>query len=665
MATQPTQNPVPSESARDLKFNAGKIDEFVTSLALRYTDRFGNQHYTIEGLRQLAQEAISGFGWVLKQSFEDGSTLTLPNDALLWRSNGEYYRWSGALPKTVPSGSTPESTGGVGQGAWIGIGDAALKTMLASSTGASMIGMAAGGTLQQIIHYVTPEQFGAIGDGTVHPLSERYSSLAAAQAVYPHVTSLTQAIDWAACQAAENYARGNCPVRCPWYAKYHFGSTDYLKLGIDSKWQGAKLTQTDRNCTTIIRTDPATTPAFGQDCIVRVMTATEAGSADEFVRGVVFEGFKLTRNLSRRPDVRGKNSIGLHLNYAMKAIIDVTVNGCDFGVLGYGCWGSVGTVRIDSCHKGIYLDGWNSTPEIAGKGTLTSIDWRVEIDVCVFPIYLSYCTYSKFTGFYEGLLDSYTGLYKKDIETACGITLDAECSNIDFFLGIETFQGTHLTCGSGNNVTLNNFYFNDRAYNSTSGINGARAQIDGLMGRSTPQVNSSARAFFFAHGLNNSITIINPEYFGGNITDDPTYMRYLYNIPLGNTITTIGGYISSSSLFALARSRFSVFRSVNTRNIMADYFPSNFTPLGADIAVHSSWQTKAINAGDGRVSLDAPTGYKIIDFTAYTIVGTQSQATGYAPIGMVSQSDTQVVLQTPVNTTGFSVSYKLTIQINK
>jgi len=53
MATQPTQNAVPSESPRDLKFNAGKIDEFVTSLALRYTDRFGSQHYTIEGLRQV------------------------------------------------------------------------------------------------------------------------------------------------------------------------------------------------------------------------------------------------------------------------------------------------------------------------------------------------------------------------------------------------------------------------------------------------------------------------------------------------------------------------------------------------------------------------------------------------------------------------------------
>jgi hypothetical protein len=48
------------------------------------------------------------------------------------------------------------------------------------------------------------KDFGAIGDGGTHPLSERYATLAAAQAVYPFVTSLAQTIDWAAIQAATN-----------------------------------------------------------------------------------------------------------------------------------------------------------------------------------------------------------------------------------------------------------------------------------------------------------------------------------------------------------------------------------------------------------------------------------------------------------------------------
>ncbi|MGQ3902952.1 tail fiber/spike domain-containing protein [Mixta calida] len=149
MATQPTQNPVPSESPRDLKFNAGKIDEFVTSLALQYIDRFGDAHYTIEGIKQLAFEAMSQFGYVTISSFEDGATLTDPNQALLWESNGEYYKWTGNLPKTVPAGSTPDSTGGIGPGAWLSIGDSLLRSMLASSTGAQLIGTNHRGTLQQ------------------------------------------------------------------------------------------------------------------------------------------------------------------------------------------------------------------------------------------------------------------------------------------------------------------------------------------------------------------------------------------------------------------------------------------------------------------------------------------------------------------------------------
>ncbi|MGL4200351.1 MAG: hypothetical protein ACRCTT_02735, partial [Enterobacter roggenkampii] len=133
MATQPTQDSVPSESPRDLKFNAGKIDEFVTSMGWTYTDRFGVQHCTIEGLRWLAQQAIAGFGYITIDSFEDGNTLTLPNQVLRLEATGEYYRWDGLLPKNVPASSTPESTGGIGPGAWLSVGYAALKQQLASA----------------------------------------------------------------------------------------------------------------------------------------------------------------------------------------------------------------------------------------------------------------------------------------------------------------------------------------------------------------------------------------------------------------------------------------------------------------------------------------------------------------------------------------------------
>lgn len=134
MATQPTQNPVPSESPRDLKFNAGKIDEFVTSLAQQYKDRFGNNHYTIEGLRWLAQQAIAQYGYITLDSFQAGARITLPNQVLRDTSTGEYYRWDGVLPKMVPADSTPQSAGGIGTGAWLSVGDAALRANLFSPT---------------------------------------------------------------------------------------------------------------------------------------------------------------------------------------------------------------------------------------------------------------------------------------------------------------------------------------------------------------------------------------------------------------------------------------------------------------------------------------------------------------------------------------------------
>lgn len=49
---------------------------------------------------------------------------------------------------------------------------------------------------------VSVKDFGAVGDGTAHPLSERYATLSAAQAVYSFATSLSDYIDWAALQAA-------------------------------------------------------------------------------------------------------------------------------------------------------------------------------------------------------------------------------------------------------------------------------------------------------------------------------------------------------------------------------------------------------------------------------------------------------------------------------
>lgn len=54
---------------------------------------------------------------------------------------------------------------------------------------------------------ISVRDLGAVGDGRSHPLSQRYRSLAAARADFPHATSLDDEIDWAATQAAIELVR--------------------------------------------------------------------------------------------------------------------------------------------------------------------------------------------------------------------------------------------------------------------------------------------------------------------------------------------------------------------------------------------------------------------------------------------------------------------------
>ena len=143
MATQPTHDAVPSESPRDLKFNAGKIDEFVTSLSQQYIDRFGSAHYTIEGLKQIVLEQLYNLGWSLEGSFQDGGTVTSAGDLLQDEATNIWYRWDdlSTLPKTVPPGSTPSSSGGTGPGKWqpVEVTDV-LRKDLAKPSGAGLSG---------------------------------------------------------------------------------------------------------------------------------------------------------------------------------------------------------------------------------------------------------------------------------------------------------------------------------------------------------------------------------------------------------------------------------------------------------------------------------------------------------------------------------------------
>lgn len=63
-------------------------------------------------------------------SFEEGGTLSNINDVLLHIAEARYYSWGIGGTKEVPAGSTPETTGGIGAGAWVDASMRSLKSKL-------------------------------------------------------------------------------------------------------------------------------------------------------------------------------------------------------------------------------------------------------------------------------------------------------------------------------------------------------------------------------------------------------------------------------------------------------------------------------------------------------------------------------------------------------
>ncbi|MDH1410871.1 hypothetical protein N5F20_10335 [Citrobacter freundii] len=132
MTTYNTGNPLGSAAAKDLYDNAQNLDHLSLDKENEYfPDRLGNPRITWHGMEEQFKRSLADVGWILVESFQIGASITLINQALKDESSGEYYRWDGALPKSVPAGSTPASTGGIGKGAWVAVGASAFGKSIA------------------------------------------------------------------------------------------------------------------------------------------------------------------------------------------------------------------------------------------------------------------------------------------------------------------------------------------------------------------------------------------------------------------------------------------------------------------------------------------------------------------------------------------------------
>lgn len=148
-----------------------------------------------------------------------GADIVIAHDAAKIDLGGSNITLTAASPRLSfrHVGGVNRLIGSAGAGAYLPSGAGSVSTTVTS--------------ILDALNFA-PERFGAIGDGTTHPVSEwltggardrGFANLAAITAVYPHVTASTDEIDWAAIRqclvvtgrcllGAKNYYTGGNPL---------------------------------------------------------------------------------------------------------------------------------------------------------------------------------------------------------------------------------------------------------------------------------------------------------------------------------------------------------------------------------------------------------------------------------------------------------------------
>lgn len=133
--TYGTGNPVLPDGSIDVRDgvdNLQSFDIFMNADEDTYNQRDGEIVKTLAG-------AVRDIGIPIVGNFTDGCTVTQSNQGVQ-EIGGSVYRWAGVIPKTVPAGSSPATTGGIGPAGWVDVGDASLRTDLASPYGVFLVG---------------------------------------------------------------------------------------------------------------------------------------------------------------------------------------------------------------------------------------------------------------------------------------------------------------------------------------------------------------------------------------------------------------------------------------------------------------------------------------------------------------------------------------------
>ncbi|VGC96416.1 Uncharacterised protein [Klebsiella pneumoniae] len=244
-----TRDPVPSADMRNVFDNAQNLDLALNDLTSSlWTDRLGRSRMSWFGLESAFSVKLSDFesrftsqiveqeatfdasqadkenrfqhflvssGYVFLGDYEDGPFQFSARNQYI-RYNNQYYRLNAATDVGFTTTGTDATSFANDVTHFVMMDGDTLRQELSSSEGAGDIGINITNSYppytvgRKLSLLLSPWDFGAIADGVLRPLSQFYSTLSAAQAVYPFVTSLTQSIDYAAIQKCVNemIARG-------------------------------------------------------------------------------------------------------------------------------------------------------------------------------------------------------------------------------------------------------------------------------------------------------------------------------------------------------------------------------------------------------------------------------------------------------------------------
>jgi len=142
MTTYSTQNPLGSADPRDLYDNAENADRLINGAENSYPDRLGNARLSWAGIESRFADFLANSGYQFIGDYAAGIEITEYNQVIR-DTVGEFWRVSGstALPYTTTGAGLPEG------GAFVTVGDAALRQELAAGVSTGQGGMLVSGAV--------------------------------------------------------------------------------------------------------------------------------------------------------------------------------------------------------------------------------------------------------------------------------------------------------------------------------------------------------------------------------------------------------------------------------------------------------------------------------------------------------------------------------------